>query len=51
MHKTQDLNRAFNPLTPKDLQRRRAVSPLKIEIPSKNMLEKPTNTPIINSVY
>jgi hypothetical protein len=25
------------------------VSPLKIKIPSKNMLEKPTNTPIIHS--
>jgi hypothetical protein len=40
-----------NPLTPNDLQRRRAVSPLKIKIPSKNMREKPTNTPIIYSVY
>jgi hypothetical protein len=28
-----------NRLTPKDLQRRRAVSPLKIKIPSKNMRE------------
>jgi hypothetical protein len=28
-----------------------AVSPLKIKIPSKNMREKPTNTPIIHSVY
>jgi hypothetical protein len=37
----------FNPLTPNDLQRRRAVSPLKIKIPSKDMREKPTNTPII----
>jgi hypothetical protein len=27
------------------------VSPLKIKIPSKNMHEKPTNTPIIHSVY
>jgi hypothetical protein len=27
------------------------VSPLKIKILSKNMREKPTNTPIINSVY
>jgi hypothetical protein len=27
----------FNPLTPNDLQKRRAVSPLKIKIPSKNM--------------
>jgi hypothetical protein len=39
------------PLMPNDLQRRRAVSPLKIKIPSKNMREKPTNTPIIHSVY
>ena len=42
---------AFNPLTPNDLYRRRAVSHLKIKIPSKNMREKPTNTPIIHSVY
>jgi hypothetical protein len=41
----------FNPLTPNDLRRRRAVSPLKIKIPSKDMHEKPTNTPIIHSVY
>jgi hypothetical protein len=27
------------------------VSPLKIKIPTKNMSEKPTNTPIIHSVY
>jgi hypothetical protein len=27
------------------------VSPLKIKIPSKNVREKPTNTPIIHSVY
>jgi hypothetical protein len=40
-----------NPLTSNDLYRRRAVSPLKIKIPSKNMREKPTNTPIIHSVY
>jgi hypothetical protein len=26
----------INPLTPNDLQKRRAVSPLKIKIPSKN---------------
>jgi hypothetical protein len=45
------LTEAFKPLTPKDLQRRRAVSPLKIKIPSKNMREKPTQTPIIHSVY
>jgi hypothetical protein len=43
--------RDINPLTPNDLQRRRAVNPLKIKISSKNMREKPTNTPIINSVY
>jgi hypothetical protein len=41
----------INPLTPNDLQSRRAVSPLKIKIPSKNVREKPTNTPIIHSVY
>jgi hypothetical protein len=41
----------FYPLTPNDLKRRRAVSPLKIKIPSKNMHEKPTNTPVIQSVY
>jgi hypothetical protein len=41
----------IHPLTPNDLQRRRAVSPLKIKIPSKNMSEKPTNTPMIHSVY
>jgi hypothetical protein len=33
------------------LQRRRAVIPIKIKIPSKNMREKSTNTPIIYSVY
>jgi hypothetical protein len=27
------------------------MSPLKIKISSKNMREKPTNTPIIHSVY
>jgi hypothetical protein len=42
---------AINPLTPNDLKRRRAVSPLKIKIPSKNMHEKPTNTTINHSVY
>jgi hypothetical protein len=41
----------LNPLTPNDLQGRRAVSLLKIKIHSKNMREKPTNTPIIHSVY
>jgi hypothetical protein len=39
----------INPLTPNDLQRRRAVSPLKIKIPNKNMREKPTNATIIHS--
>jgi hypothetical protein len=28
---------SINPLTPNDLQRRRAVSPLKIKIPVKNL--------------
>jgi hypothetical protein len=41
----------ITPLTPNDLQRRRAMSPLKIKIPGKNMREKPTNTPFIYSVY
>jgi hypothetical protein len=41
----------LDPLTPNDLQRRRAVSPLKIKITSKNMREKPTNATIIYSVY
>jgi hypothetical protein len=40
-----------NPLTPNDLQRCRAVSPLKIKIPGKSMRENPTNIPIIHSVY
>jgi hypothetical protein len=42
---------SINPLTPNDLRKRRVVSPLKIKIASKNMREKPTNTPIIHSVY
>jgi hypothetical protein len=42
---------SVNPLTSNNLQRQRAVSPLKIKISSKNMCEKPTNTPIIHSVY
>jgi hypothetical protein len=46
-----DITALVNPLTPNDLERRRAVSPLKIKIPSKNICEKPTNTPIIHSVY
>jgi hypothetical protein len=41
----------INPLKSNDLKRRRAVSPLKIKIPNKNKHEKPTNTPIIHSVY
>jgi hypothetical protein len=41
----------INPLTPNDLLRRRAVSPLKIKISSKNMREKQTNATIIHSVY
>jgi hypothetical protein len=40
-----------NPLTPNDLERSRAVNTLKIKIPSKNIHKKPTNTPIILSVY
>jgi hypothetical protein len=47
----QPLAYRINPLTPNDLQRRCTVNPLKIKIPSKNMREKPTNTPIIHSVY
>jgi hypothetical protein len=41
----------LNPLTPNGLERRRAVNPLKIKVPSKNVREEPTNTPIIHSVY
>jgi hypothetical protein len=41
----------INPFTPKDLKRRRAVSRLKVKIPSKNMRKKPTNATIIHSVY
>jgi hypothetical protein len=41
----------INPLTLNNLSRRRAVSPLKIKIPSKNMRDKPTNATIIYSVY
>jgi hypothetical protein len=41
----------FNPLMLNDLKRCCAVSPLKIKIPSKNMCEKPTNAPMIHSVY
>jgi hypothetical protein len=36
----------FNPLKPNDLKRHHAVSPLIIKIVSKNMREKPINTPI-----
>jgi hypothetical protein len=45
------LSTFINPLTPNDLQKRRAMGPLKIKIPSKSMREKPTNTPIIHSIY
>jgi phosphopantetheine adenylyltransferase len=38
-------------LTPNDLQKLPAVRSLKIKIPSKNMREKPINTPVIHSVY
>jgi hypothetical protein len=31
----------INPLTPNEIWRRRAVRPLKIKIPSKNMRENP----------
>jgi hypothetical protein len=37
-------------LTLNDVYRRRAVNRLKLKIPSKNMREKSTNTPIIHSV-
>jgi hypothetical protein len=43
--------KVINPLTPNDLLRRRAMSPLKIKIPRKNMRKKPTNTQIIHPVY
>jgi hypothetical protein len=46
-----DIFSLINPLTPNDLQRRRAVSPLKIKFPSKNVLENPTNTPVVHSGY
>jgi hypothetical protein len=42
---------SINPLMPNDVYSRHTVSPLKIKIPSKNMCEKPTNTPTIHSVY
>jgi hypothetical protein len=48
---TLTADESVNPLMPNKLEIRRAVSPLKIKIPSKNMREKPTNTPIIHSVY
>jgi hypothetical protein len=50
-HASCVVERHFNPLTPNDLQTRRAVNPLKIKIPSKNIREKPTITPIIHSVF
>jgi hypothetical protein len=42
---------SVTPLTPKDFEGHRALSALKIKIPIRNMHEKPTNTPIIHSVY
>jgi hypothetical protein len=36
---------------PNGLERRRAVIPLKMKIPSKSMRKKPTNGTIIQSVY
>jgi hypothetical protein len=42
---------SVNPLTHNDLQRCCTGSPLKIKVPSKNMPEKSTNTPMIHSVY
>jgi hypothetical protein len=51
----ENLNRytksSFNPLTPNDIYSHRAVIPLKIKFPNKNMREKPTNTPIINLFF
>jgi hypothetical protein len=41
----------LKPFNVERLIRRRAVSPLKIKIPSKNTREKPINTPVIHSVY
>jgi hypothetical protein len=37
LHSDQQVVTRLNPLTPNDLYRRRALSPLKIKIPSKNM--------------
>jgi hypothetical protein len=45
------MSEVITALTPNDLKTRCAVSPLKITNPSKNMREKPTNTPIIHSIY
>jgi hypothetical protein len=45
------VNWNVNNLTPNDLEKRRAVSHLKIKIRSKNMRDKPRNTKIIRSVY
>jgi hypothetical protein len=38
-------------INPFNAERCCAVNPLKFKIPSKNMREKTTNTPIIHSVY
>jgi hypothetical protein len=48
MRHLENLKYNINPLTLNVLWRRRALSSLKIKIPSKNMREKPTNTQIIH---
>jgi hypothetical protein len=45
------VNHALNWMILKLILIRRAVSPLKIKIPSKNIRDKPTNGTIIYSVY
>jgi DNA polymerase III delta prime subunit len=50
-HKVASSKSFLNPFTLNHLLRRHAMSPLKIKITGKNMREKPTNTPIIHSVY
>jgi hypothetical protein len=44
-------NKTERPKSHKLIKKSRAVGPSKIKILSKNMREKPTNTPIIHSVY
>jgi hypothetical protein len=46
----RDIIPELNPLTPNDLQRRLAVSPLKIKVTSKNMREKQIRHSLIHSV-